>query len=137
MALPVDDSSQWLAYATKFGIPSFLAVAIYWAAPKLWALLQQRMGINTQQNDLTQSGLSGVNEVIQTLRTQISDMTGQLKGFESKLAEMSATLDKAVSDRIIAQRDAEQAKSDLFQLQLYVTRLKAQIQSLGTTPIEQ
>lgn len=132
-----DDTSQWIVYATKFGIPSFLAVALYWAAPKLWSYLQARMGIASQQNDLTQAGLNGVNEVVQTLRNQISDMTTQLKGFEDKLKEMNATLDQAVQDKVLAQQAAEKAKADLYILSLYVERLKAQIKNLGATPVEQ
>lgn len=132
-----DDASQWVTYATKYGVPSFLAVAVYWAGPKLWNYVQARMGIASQQNDLTQSGLSGVNEVVQTLRNQIADMTQQLRGFEDKLKEMNATLDQAVHDKILAQQSAEKAKNDLYILSLYVERLKAQIKSLGATPVEQ
>lgn len=131
-----DEPSQWVIYATKFGIPSFIAVFLYWVAPKAWAFIQARMGIASQQNDLTQAGLSGVNEVVQTLRNQLSDMTTQLKGFEEKITAMSATLDQAVNDKILAQRSAEQAKSDLFNLQLYVNRLVAQLKSLGATPVD-
>ena len=131
------DASQWVAYATRFGVPSFLAVGLYWIAPKAWAWIQQRNNINTQQNDLTQSGLSGVNEVVQTLRNQIGDMTTQLKSFEDKLKEMNATLEQAVQDKIIAQQSAEKAKNDLYILGLYVTRLQAQIKSLGAVPVEQ
>lgn len=131
-----EDTSQWIGYATKFGIPSFLAVAIYWAAPKVWSYFQARIGIASQQNDLTQSGLSGVNEVIQTLRNQIADMTQQLKSFEAKLKEMNLTLDQAVQDKVLAQQAAEKAKNDLYILSLYVERLKAQIKSLGATPID-
>ena len=132
-----EDTSQWIVYATKFGVPSFLAVAIYWAAPKLWSYLQARMGIAYQQNDLTQAGLNGVNEVVQTLRNQIADMTTQLRSFEDKLKEMNATLDQAVQDKILAQQSAEKAKADLYILSLYVERLKAQIKSLGAAPVEQ
>lgn len=132
-----DDASQWVVYATKIGVPSFIVVAVYWAGPKLWSYIQARMGIASQQNDLTQSGLSGVNEVVQTLRNQIADMTQQLRGFEDKLKEMNATLDQAVHDKILAQQSAEKAKNDLYILSLYVERLKAQIKSLGATPVEQ
>ncbi len=131
-----DDTSEWIVYATRFGIPSFVAVALYWAVPKLWGYIQARIGIASQQNDLTQSGLSGVNEVVQTLRNQIADMTTQLKGFEDKLKEMNATLDQAVQDKILAQQSAQKAKADLYILSLYVERLKAQIKSLGATPVD-
>lgn len=132
-----DDSSQWLAIAKNLGIPSFLAVAAWWSVPKIWNYFSTRLGIANQQNDLTQSGLSGVNEVVNTLRNQISDMTSQLKMFEDKLKEMNGTLDKAVQDKIIAQQACQQAKNDLYMLQLYVQRLLAQIKSLGATPVEQ
>jgi chromosome segregation ATPase len=135
--IPAEETSQWIVYAAKFGIPSFVIAGLVWAAPKVWGVIQAKIGISQQQNDLTQAGLGGVNEVIQTLRNQIADMTGQLKGFEDKLKEMSATLDKAVQDKIVAQRAAEQAKSDLFTLQLYVNRLIAQIKALGASPVDQ
>lgn len=128
---------EWLAFLGKFGVPSVLAVIIYWAAPKVWKFLSNRLGIAQQTNDLTQAGLGGVTDVITTLRNQISDLTLQFKDVEQKLKDMSATLDQAVQDKVLAQQEAAKAKNDLFVLQLYVERLRAQIQSLGATPVPQ
>lgn len=128
--------AEWLTYATKFGIPSILVVIGYWAAPKIWKFLSARIGIASQTNDLTQAGLGGVTDVVTMLRTQIGDLTGQFRDVESKLKEMSATLDQAVHDKLLAQQTAAKAQSDLYMLQLYVERLRGQIQSLGGTPIQ-
>lgn len=128
---------EWLAFLGKFGIPSAIAVLIYWAAPKVWKFFSDRMGIAQQTNDLTQAGLGGVTDVITTLRNQISDLTTKFKDVEQKLKDMSATLDQAVQDKVLAQQEAAKAKNDLFVLQLYVERLRAQIQSLGATPVSQ
>lgn len=134
---PNDVQAQWMAYAAKFGIPSFLAVLAYWAGPKLWAGISARLGIARQTTDLTQAGIGGITDVVVTLRNQISDLTSQFQSVEVKLKEMSATLDQAVQDKIVAKQEAAKAQSDLYILQLYVERLRAQIQSLGSTPIQQ
>lgn len=128
---------EWLTYLAKFGVPSTIAVAVYWAAPKVYKFLAARIGIASQTNDLAQAGLGGVTDVITTLRNQISDLTLQFKDVEQKLKDMSATLDQAVQDKVLAQQEAAKAKNDLFVLQLYVERLRAQIQSLGATPVPQ
>lgn len=136
----MDQSSvppEWLAFLGKFGIPSVIAVSVYWAAPKVWRFVSARLGIAQQANDLTQAGLGGVTDVITTLRNQISDLTAQFKDVEQKLKDMSATLDQAVQDKVLAQQEAAKAKNDLFVLQLYVERLRAQVQSLGATPVPQ
>lgn len=129
------DATGWVSYLVKYGVPSGLAVGLYYVLPKIWGVIQQRLGIQTQQNDLTQVGISGVSEVITTLRNQMAYMTTQLSAMQSKIQEMSATLDQALNDKLIAKREAAQAKSDLFQLQLYVDRLIAQIKALGVTPV--
>lgn len=126
---------EWLAYLAKFGIPSTIAVFLYWAAPKVWAFFSGRLSIAQQTNDLAQAGIGGVQDVVNTLRTQITDLTQQFKDVEQKLKDMSATLDQAVQDKVVAQHEAAKAKSDLYVLQLYVERLRAQIQSLGATPV--
>lgn len=127
--------AEWLAYAARFGLPSFAAVALWWVVPKAWKFISARIGIAQQTNDLTQAGLGGVADVITLLRTQTVDLTQQFKDVEQKLKNMSATLDQAVKDKVLAQQDAAKAKNDLFLLQLYVERLQAQIQSLGSTPV--
>lgn len=134
---PIDVQAQWIAYATKFGIPSFMAVFVYWAGPKLWGVVSARLGIAKSTTDLTQAGIGGITDVVLTLRTQITDLTKQFQDVEVKLQQMSDTLDQAVQDKIMAKHEAAKAKSDLYILQLYVERLRAQIQSLGATPIQQ
>lgn len=126
---------EWLAFLSRYGIPSTLAVAAYWAVPKIWKYFSQRLGIAQQTNDLAQAGLSGVADVIAALRTQMGDLTIQFKDVEQKLKDMSATLDQAVQAKLLAQQEAAKAKSDLYVLQLYVERLRAQIQNLGQTPL--
>lgn len=132
---PTTVPPEWLTYLGKFGVPSFLAVIIYWAAPKVWKFFSDRASIGDQTNDLTKAGLSGVTDVIVTLRGQISDLTQQFKDVEQKLRDMSTTLDQAVQSKVMAQQEAAKAKSDLYVLQLYVERLRAQLQNLGATPL--
>lgn len=136
MIEPTAVDSQWIAYAGRYGVPSFLAVLLYWAAPKVWKFVSNRMGIMQSQNDLTQASIGGVTDVVTTLRTQITDLTQQFTDVEGKLKQMSETLDQAIKDKVLAEREAAKAKSDLFILQLYVDRLRAQIHSLGAQPIE-
>jgi len=133
---PTTVDSQWIAYAGRYGVPSFLAVVLYWAAPKVWKFVSNRLGVMQSQNDLTQASIGGVTDVVTTLRTQITDLTKQFNDVEGKLKEMSTTLDKAIQDKVLAEREAAKAKSDLFILQLYVDRLRAQIHSLGAQPVE-
>jgi predicted nucleic acid-binding Zn-ribbon protein len=129
--------ADWVSYATKYGVPSFLAVALYWIAPKVWNFLSARFGIAQQSNDLAQAGLGGVTDVVTTLRTQIADLTMQFKDVEQKLKDMSATVDKAIQDKVLAQQDAAKARSDLYILGLYAERLCAQLKALGVTPVSQ
>lgn len=134
---PTDVPPDWLAYLGKFGVPSFVAVVLYWAAPKVWKWFNDRASIDNQTTDLTKAGLGGVTDVVSMMRTQIGDLSQQFKDVEQKLREMSQTLDQAVLDKTLAQQTASKAQSDLYTLQLYVERLRAQIQSLGATPIPQ
>lgn len=124
-------------FTARYGIPSVFAVAAWWAAPKLLSWFKTRLAIAQQSDDLARAGIGGMNDVVSTLRTQISDLTQQFKDVQEKLTQMSATLDEATKQKLIAENEAAKAKTDLFVLQLYVERLKAQIQSLGATPVTQ
>lgn len=122
--------------AGRYGVPSFILVAAWWLVPKVWAVIKSRASIATQTNDLAQAGLGGVTDVITTLRNQISDLTQQFKDVEQKLKDMSSTLDQATAAKVVAEQDAAKAKSELFMLGLYVSRLRSQIVALGAVPVE-
>lgn len=122
--------------ASRYGIPSFVLVALWWIAPKAWAAVKARMSIAQQTNDLAQAGLGGVTDVIATLRGQISDLTQQFRDVEQKLKDMSVTLDDAVRAKLLAEQEAAKAKSDLYAMQLWIERLQVQIRSLGAVPVE-
>lgn len=133
MAVP----AEWLEYAKSLGFPVTFAVAAWYVVPKLWAYIQQRGAISGQQNDLAQAGLAGVNEVVTTLRNQISDMNAQLDGFRLRLKDMEATLQKALDDKLNAEQGEAIAKNELFNAKLYIKKLIAQIKSLGGIPVDE
>lgn len=124
-------------YAKQWGIPGIVLVALWYGVPKLWEWMQMRASITGQQNDLAHAGLQGVNEVVTTLRNQLSDMNGQLDLFRARLQQMEATLEKAITDKLNAEQSEAIARNDLFNLRLYVTRILAQLKSLGIEPVSQ
>lgn len=128
---------EWMEYAKSLGVPTILVVAAYYVLPKVWTLIQQRSAIANQQNDLAHAGLAGVNEVVTTLRSQLVDMNSQLDTFRIRLKEMEATLQKAVEDKMNAEQGEAIAKNDLFNANLYIKKLIAQIKSLGASPVDQ
>jgi TolA-binding protein len=124
-------------FLRQWGIPTFVGTTVVAMAPKLWAFVRDKASIAQSTNDLQAAGLQGVNEVVTTLRNQLIDMTSQLKDFQSQIDTMRQTLDKAISDRVLSQQDAAQAKSDLFNLRLYANRLVSQIKGLGAVPVDE
>lgn len=121
--------------AGKYGVPSFLLVALWWGIPKLWSVIKTKLDVATTTNDLTQAGLSGVTDVISTLRNQIADLAQQYKDSEQKLRDIQVTLEQAVAAKLVAEQEAAKAKSDLYAVQLSVERLQAQVRSLGAVPV--
>jgi TolA-binding protein len=133
MANPTD----LVDFLRQWGVPTFVGTTAVAMAPKLWAFIRDKASISRSTNDLQAAGLQGVNEVVTTLRNQLTDMTAQLKDFQSQIDTMRQTLDKAISDRVLSQQDAAQAKSDLFNLRLYANRLVSQIKGLGAVPVDE
>ena len=129
--------SEWIEYAKSLGLPAFFGVAAWYLLPKVWSYIQQRGAINGQQNDLAQAGLAGVNEVVTTLRNQLSDMNIQLDGFRQRLKDMEATLQKAIDDKLNAEQGEAIAKNELFNAKLYIKKLISQIKSLGSNPVDE
>lgn len=133
MAVP----TEWMEGAKQLGIPVALAIAGYYVLPKLWLWVQQRTNINGQQNDLAAAGLTGMNEVVTALRSQIADFRAQLTDMNARLKEMEQTLKKAYDDKLSAEQGEAIAKNDLFNARLYIKKLIAQIKSLGATPVDE
>lgn len=129
--------SEWMEYAKSLGIPTILAIAAYYVLPKVWAYIQQRSAINSQQNDLAHAGLAGVSEVVTTLRNQLSDMNSQLDAFRSRLKDMEATLQTTLDGKLNAEQGEATAKNELFNAKLYIKKLISQIKSLGAVPVEE
>lgn len=121
--------------AAKYGIPTVFLAALWWLAPKVWGAISSKLAIAQQTNELARAGLGGVTDVVNTMRGQISDLTKQFEDVHQKLTDMTATLDKAVKEKLVAEQEAAKAKSDLYAMQLWVERLQAQVRSLGSVPV--
>lgn len=129
--------TEWLEGAKSLGVPTILVVLAYYLLPKLWAWVQARSNINSQQNDLAAAGLTGMNEIVTALRDQIADFRAQLAAMQTRLKEMENTLQKAYDDKVSAEQGEAIAKNDLFNAKLYIKKLIAQIKSLGAVPVDE